>query len=662
MYQQTGVSAASVQAVVSVSVKGTPGKQVKLQLADGAGAVLAETTITLSSAWRRYSVTGTFGGGASGNIRLYVTSVSGSGTHTFQMTRASVETGRSTESGYFKTNSTVFGAMSRYAAGIRVSFPMVPPAPTASVDYTDAANPVLSITLPSVLQDVWGVEIRASNNSTVLYKQDLTDAGYSPKFIHAGNATRSLSYYVYTYNLLGEYSSGYNLTGTIPTPSLSAGPTVDTPNGVVKWTGANATKYLVEVDRTDNTFANIVLTKTVTDQLFLLSDPVFNSGTRYVRVTPQDGVGSGTPGTTSVTSTSTSLNGQGSVLPVPGTASPFSYSSGDGSATFTPYIRWTWSAITLYRPDGSTISIPASSSYATPGTPTLGTTAGGSKGSRTYYVRVAYVKDGLLRGISAEASQLVGANNLLTITAPAAQAGMDGWIPLIGTVTGGNYPLTDATIAFGVNYTESTGALSSAGVAYSAWGAQTGAVAFRTGSSGSTNLSHSTTYRFYPSWDGTTVRFNGGTNPSTVSPATSALMYQDGHSALAAASGMTAATPSNGGSGSGGGGGCVKEGTVIEPLGQDALVLGAPWDTWCEIRLKDGRVLTGTPDHPVILEHFGRTALSQVLPGDSVVTNKGAVVVVEQRTYREPSRKLIVTMPEGHLFWANGILSHNLKM
>lgn len=297
IFHQTATAAASQQVINSISVKGTTGKQLNLVLADGAGTVLATTAITLTNRWVRYSVTGLFGSGAVGNIRLYVNSVAGSGTHTFQASWASVEVGTGAETQYFKTNGTEFGAMSRYATGLRVNFPLVPPAPTASVTFADPANPVIAITLPASLQDVWGVEIRASNNTTVLYHQDLTASGYTPSFTVAGNSTRSLSYFVYTYNLLGEYCAApLNLTATIPTPAASA-LSVDETTGKMIWTGANAPLYKVEV-ATDAGYSSILINKTVPDQFFHLDDEnVLRQ--RYLRVTPQDAIGFGTAVTAS---------------------------------------------------------------------------------------------------------------------------------------------------------------------------------------------------------------------------------------------------------------------------------------------------------------------------------------------------------------------------
>lgn len=293
--QTSGVAAASAQAVFTVDLKGTPGKVVQISVGDNNGWNTT-ANVTLTSAYQRKSISFTFGGGAVGNIRVRV-NIPNSGAHDVRVTRASLEVGTLTETGYFKTNGTVYGALSRFSAGLRVNFPLAPPAPTGSVDYTDESNPVISVVLPGVLQDVWGVEIRASDNSTVLYKKDLTDAGYTPTFTHAGNTSRSLSYYLYTYNLLGEYSTAYNLTGTIPTPSAS-GLTVDEDTKMVKWTGANTPKgYKVEIATDVGYTTKTVDTETV-DEFFQLQDTDFFPQ-RYIRITPFDDIGNGSAVTTS---------------------------------------------------------------------------------------------------------------------------------------------------------------------------------------------------------------------------------------------------------------------------------------------------------------------------------------------------------------------------
>jgi hypothetical protein len=111
------------------------------------------------------------------------------------------------------------------------------------------------------MADVWGIEIRASNNSTVLYHKDLTDSGYLAAVIADNSVakSRSLSYFVYTYNLLGEYSTAFNVTASLPAPSASS-VTTDEATMRVKW---NMTFTLPIVQTlfeiaTDSGYTNII--------------------------------------------------------------------------------------------------------------------------------------------------------------------------------------------------------------------------------------------------------------------------------------------------------------------------------------------------------------------------------------------------------------------
>lgn len=92
------------------------------------------------------------------------------------------------------------------------------------ISISDPANPVISIILPPVADDVWGVEIRRSDNTTVIYHADLADAGTSPQFTDHGNTVRQLDYYVYTYNLLGEYSAPFHMQYEISTWAFPGAP------------------------------------------------------------------------------------------------------------------------------------------------------------------------------------------------------------------------------------------------------------------------------------------------------------------------------------------------------------------------------------------------------------------------------------------------------
>ena len=102
--------------------------------------------------------------------------------------------------------------------------------------------------------------------------------------------------------------------------------------------------------------------------------------------------------------------------------------------------------------------------------PTLAQVAGGALGARTRYVRIAYVKSGFLyMGATNttpvppgdESSLAISANNLLKVTSPAAVAGFDGWVPLVGSATNSEFTQPQGAsggpntpVAFGTDWTE----------------------------------------------------------------------------------------------------------------------------------------------------------------------------------------------------------------
>jgi hypothetical protein len=294
--QESGVAAASKLAVFSLALKGTVGQQVTIQLRNNAGAVIAASSaVTFTGSWQRASVSFTFAGGAVGNISAYISAVTA---NTFSLSRASLEVGTLTETVYCKTNSTVYGAFSRYAAGLRVQFPLIPPVVDGvTITYVDVTKPIITVALPANQQDIWTMEGRDSDNSTVLYKKDLVAAGFDINFTKSGNATRSLSFFVYTINLLGEYGTAFHATATIPTPSIS-GLAVDEDIHSLKWTGANSPLYRVQIDKVDTTYANLSVNTSTVDPLWPLS-PLDFFLQRYVKITPYDAIGDGTPATVS---------------------------------------------------------------------------------------------------------------------------------------------------------------------------------------------------------------------------------------------------------------------------------------------------------------------------------------------------------------------------
>lgn len=108
---------------------------------------------------------------------------------------------------------------------------------------------------------------------------------------------------------------------------------------------------------------------------------------------------------------------------------------------------------------------------------------------------------------------------------------------------------------------------------------------------------------------------------------------------------------------------CVMLGTVIEPLGP------SPWhqqqiaqNEWVRIFTDRGRELIATPEHPVYTSRAGRTEMRDVRKGDKVVCIEGEEQVLDVKAFNRPGVKVSVHMDWGHLYWANGVLSHNIKL
>jgi hypothetical protein len=243
------------------------------------------------------------------------------------------------------------------------------------------------------------------------------------------------------------------------------------------------------------------------------------------------------------TSVADALNPQGSMLPTPIDSSLFSYNSGGAVSGFM-WISWTWNAFTIYKPDGTTISVPASSSLATPPTAVLSQVAGGALAGRTRFARVGYAKNLMVYHIGAEASLAVSANNLLKITSPASVAGYDGWMPLVGLTSNTEFFQPIGPVAFGTDWTEpSAGAVIAGDTPYDNT-KMPAAVTARA-------LLASTTYFFYPWWEigaGFAVFANNGSAAKSAAEAIN--QSRDGRIALSATA-ISGLTPAAGFPGSG---------------------------------------------------------------------------------------------------------------
>lgn len=287
--QTVSVNPAGKPYTGSFSVRGTKGGQVLIQLSNGVDDT-AQCAFTLTGGWQRISFAHTFNSTAASGVTLGLEIPSGSAE--IQVTNAALEQAAQ-ESTYCRTQSTPYGATSRFASALRVNLPLPPKAPSVKLSFNDGLTPVLSLSLPVVALDVWGFEIRDEDNTTVLEHQDVSEVGPYPAFTMPALSGRGKTYYSYTYNLLGEYSDSFFVSFNLPAPALQLVEVKDRTK-MLQWDSTNCTGFLVEIDTVDNTFQNLSVKQTVTDNFFQLSDADFFDQ-RWIRVTPFDSIGNGTP-------------------------------------------------------------------------------------------------------------------------------------------------------------------------------------------------------------------------------------------------------------------------------------------------------------------------------------------------------------------------------
>ena len=126
----------------------------------------------------------------------------------------------------------------------------------------------------------------------------------------------------------------------------------------------------------------------------------------------------------------------------------------------------------------------------------------------------------------------------------------------------------------------------------------------------------------------------------------------------------TNGAPSGGNPGGGGkpGSGCVMSGTDIQAVGDLPYKLEVLSETeWIHLKIEDGRELYCTYDHPLYHAVSGKIRAEHLVRGDLVITDRGEQRVILTAKHRRVCSKHKVIMETGHLFWANGFLSHNSK-
>jgi hypothetical protein len=334
----------NITATFTVDLKVPINKKIQITIEGNTtpgSAVLASKTFIGTGSWQRVSVVAN--NTTRNNTRsVYIKSnAGGTWAATFQVTRASFEEFTTQETLYCSTVGNPYGALSRFSTGVRVNFSLIPPAPssvsvavsgnldtlntittgtgltatitqiqqvgadgTPTENNPTISNPQITVNLPDIQIDIFGVEIRAADNTTVLYRQNLTSAGYSIA-VSLGNtySAREAEYNVYTYNVFGEYSAVASITASIPDPTVT-GLSVDSSTQNIVWNGLASSGFNLFI-ADDSAFTTNVLTYAISATYnsttyqaytFYLQNSLYGV-TKYIKVVPYDSIGNGAAAT-----------------------------------------------------------------------------------------------------------------------------------------------------------------------------------------------------------------------------------------------------------------------------------------------------------------------------------------------------------------------------
>jgi len=112
-------------------------------------------------------------------------------------------------------------------------------------------------------------------------------------------------------------------------------------------------------------------------------------------------------------------------------------------------------------------------------------------------------------------------------------------------------------------------------------------------------------------------------------------------------------------------GSCVRLGTHIEPLGNprpsEIRELIHPHEKWIHLEA-ESFVLECTPNHPLYHAERGKVRADELRAGDYVITRSGEKQLSTVDSFIRACNKVELQMKFGHLFWANGFMSHNIKL
>lgn len=111
---------------------------------------------------------------------------------------------------------------------------------------------------------------------------------------------------------------------------------------------------------------------------------------------------------------------------------------------------------------------------------------------------------------------------------------------------------------------------------------------------------------------------------------------------------------------------CVMLGTHIKPLGYEEYdTVNAPQTDWVRIETEAGpftRSLNCTPNHPLYDSEQGKVDASFFVGKRRwILTDHGEELITNTTQFLRSCTKVHVKMKQGHIFFANGFMSHNFK-
>jgi len=112
---------------------------------------------------------------------------------------------------------------------------------------------------------------------------------------------------------------------------------------------------------------------------------------------------------------------------------------------------------------------------------------------------------------------------------------------------------------------------------------------------------------------------------------------------------------------------CVMIGSHLKPMGNEPIdTVLHPWTDWVRIETEPGGIFTNglncTPNHPLYDSERGKVDADFFIGKHRwIITDHGEELVTNTTRFIKTCTKVEARMKRGHLFFANGFMSHNVK-